>query len=117
MLQIMCSDYTVFTFSIKKQYISRAHYNRIIIKTEFLHSLKILYRMSSPDVSVRSYFPACPDSCVECVSVGQCRVCAGNMFVKNGQCTPDCGHGYYADRKTKKCQGNTTLEFNYHIEE
>ncbi|TSN86075.1 Extracellular matrix protein FRAS1 [Bagarius yarrelli] len=50
---------------------------------------------------------ACPSSCVECVSAAQCRICSKNMFIKNGHCTPDCGHGYYADRKTRECQANT----------
>lgn len=39
--------------------------------------------------------------------MGQCRICAENMFVKNGQCTPDCGDGYYADKKSRKCHGNS----------
>lgn len=46
------------------------------------------------------------------MSVGQCRICTENMFVKNGLCTPDCGHGYYADKKSRECQGNTALYFN-----
>lgn len=63
--------------------------------------------MRAADFSTLSFFPACPSRCMECVSVGRCRICASGMFVRNGQCTPDCGHGYYADRKTRECQGST----------
>lgn len=59
------------------------------------------------------YFPACPSGCAECVSVGECRICTENLFTKNGQCTPDCGHGFYADMKMRTCQGNTLLSFNH----
>lgn len=86
MLQIVCTHYVVFSFRPKNKTC-----------------------MSSPDFSALPYYPACPSGCVECVSEGQCRVCAENMFVKDGQCSPECGHGYDADRKTRECRGNTAL--------
>lgn len=49
---------------------------------------------------------ACSSDCVLCDGVGRCKACRDQTYLMEGYCTPDCGHGYYADQKTRICHGN-----------
>lgn len=43
-----------------------------------------------------------------CEEVGRCEACREKTYLMEGYCTPNCGHGYYADLKTRTCQGDET---------
>lgn len=45
----------------------------------------------------------CPSFCLSCDDAVTCRVCQDKYYLKNDQCTNDCGPGYYADKSTGQC--------------
>lgn len=49
---------------------------------------------------------ACTTDCALCDEVGRCTACQDPTYLLDGYCTPSCGHGYYADDKTRTCHGN-----------
>lgn len=49
---------------------------------------------------------ACSSDCTLCEEVGRCEACREPTFLMEGYCTPSCGHGYYAEQKTRTCQGD-----------
>lgn len=49
---------------------------------------------------------ACSSDCTLCEEVGRCKACREQTYLMEGYCTPSCGHGYYADQKTRTCQGD-----------
>ncbi|KAL0979867.1 hypothetical protein UPYG_G00190840 [Umbra pygmaea] len=50
---------------------------------------------------------SCSSDCVECEGMGQCTVCRQNTYLSDGYCTPDCGQGFYGDKKTRTCHENS----------
>ncbi|CAB1322441.1 unnamed protein product, partial [Coregonus sp. 'balchen'] len=52
----------------------------------------------------------CSADCVECEGMGRCTVCSQNTYLRDGYCTPDCGHGFYADKKTRTCHESLVFQ-------
>ncbi|XP_056136283.1 extracellular matrix protein FRAS1 [Lampris incognitus] len=63
---------------------------------------RVLWRNHFLDSSSQVCRP-CSSDCVLCEGVGVCTACRDNAFLMKGYCTPDCGQGYYPDRKSRTC--------------
>lgn len=78
------------------------------VKVFFESNTKHLLRGCWQAFTTSSCSLACSSDCVLCDEVGRCRACRDQTYLMEGYCTPNCGHGYYADQKTRTCHGENT---------